>query len=79
MIPVQAFWKAFKQLRSEKGLSQKTIASRSGLSNYLIKRIEQEEANLPLDKIFNAARGLGVKANELTVLAEKILLKNGGH
>lgn len=69
---VVALCKAFKRIRSKKGLTQAQVVKRSGLSKYVVERIEKELANPPADKLFMMAKGLGVSAYELTRLAEKI-------
>jgi len=67
-----ALCKAFKRIRTEKGLSKAQVVRRSRLSMYVVERIEKEIANPPADKLFMMAKGLGVRGFELIGLAEKI-------
>jgi transcriptional regulator with XRE-family HTH domain len=53
------------RLRKEKGLAQKELAARSGLSPRMIAYYENEVSHPSLDKIEKIATALGVSTNEL--------------
>ncbi|MBS1977884.1 MAG: helix-turn-helix transcriptional regulator [Bacteroidetes bacterium] len=74
----QAFCKAFKQIKSEKGVSNASVITKSNLSEHLINEVENETADPPLTTIKELAQGLDISAYELMSLAEKIFMENGG-
>ena len=53
------------RLRREKGLAQKELAIRSGISPRMIAYYENEVSHPSLDKIEKIAAALGVSVNEL--------------
>ena len=54
------FGQAIKRLRTERGVSQESLASRSSLHRTYISDVERGERNLSLKSIKSLADGLGV-------------------
>jgi len=56
-----------RRLRREQGLSQRSLAERSGISLSYIGRIEAGQANVRVTKLGALATALGVKAMVLLI------------
>jgi transcriptional regulator with XRE-family HTH domain len=61
----QRFGRRIRDLRTEQGHSQETLAEVAGLHRNYIGGIERGERNVGLDNIFILADALGVTAAEL--------------
>jgi transcriptional regulator with XRE-family HTH domain len=61
----RALGRTLRELRRERGHSQKVVAARCGVSRSYFGAIERGEVDVPLDVIFKLADGLGVSVSEL--------------
>lgn len=62
----QAFGKAVREFRSERGISQEALAHRAGLDRTYLSGIERGERNPSLLNLYRIADALGVTLAELT-------------
>ena len=63
--PLQEFGKRIRQLREEKGLSQRDLGSAFYLDNSKVSKIEHGKVNLTILTLLNLATALDVPAMEL--------------
>lgn len=68
----QAFGRAVRQLRDERGLSQERLGEKSGLHRNYIGGVERGELNPTLSNIAKLAKGLGLQSSELLALTERL-------
>lgn len=69
--PQVALGKAVRELRRESGLTQETLAEKTGLSGRTLSAIETGRANPRWSTIHRIAAGLGVSIPEVAKLEEK--------
>jgi transcriptional regulator with XRE-family HTH domain len=63
--PAAIFGRNLKRLRSEAGLSQEELASRSGLHRTYVSSVERGNRNVSLENIFALAAALKCDPREL--------------
>lgn len=68
----QAFGRAIRELREERGSSQEELAHRCGIDRSYMGGVERGERNASLKNILRIAEGLGVSAGELFERFEKL-------
>lgn len=61
-----------RRLRSERGLSQETLASKAGLDRTFISMIERGVRKPTLDSASNIARALGLPLSEIVHSVEEL-------
>jgi transcriptional regulator with XRE-family HTH domain len=71
----QAFGRAIRELRDERGMSQEDLAHRCGVDRSYMGGIERGERNVSLRNIFRIADGLGVSTPELFDRYERLASK----
>ena len=54
-----------KKLRKTKGLTQKSLALKSGISLSYINKIENGKFDIPLTTLYSISLGLGVKPGKI--------------
>lgn len=74
----EAFGRAVRQLRDEKGYTQEALGHKTGLHRNYIGGIERGEQNLTLASISRLAKGFGCSGSELLALAEGLLPRRRG-
>lgn len=63
---------AIKQAREEKGLTQKSVEKKTGISREYQSKFENNHLKNPtIGTLSTIAKGLGVKASELVAMTEK--------
>jgi XRE family transcriptional regulator, regulator of sulfur utilization len=67
----RALGDAVRELRKARGLTQETLADRSGLTTNYVGDAERGERNVSMRALWALADGLGVPASELLREAEK--------
>lgn len=60
-----AFGQRVRELRTERGVSQESLALKTGIARSYMGGIERGEKNPALDHIVRLAAGLGVQPSEL--------------
>lgn len=70
--PQEAFGRAVKQLRDNRGMRQLDLARAAKLSKTHVWRIEQGDTNPNWDTVLRLASALGIKASELAAVAEEL-------
>jgi transcriptional regulator with XRE-family HTH domain len=63
--PVENFKRNLYRLRKERGLSQRSLASKMGVTQRLITYYEKDAPNIPLTQVQKFADALGVSVVEL--------------
>ena len=58
-------YKKLRQIRIEKGLSQKTLGEKCGLTQQAINRIEQGQRKIDLDLLLRMSEALKVSVSEI--------------
>jgi len=61
----ERFGNRIRQLRTEQGYSQETLAEASGLHRNYIGGVERGERNIGLDNVYLLAETLGVRVPDL--------------
>lgn len=61
------FGKKLREIRTEKGYSQESLADAAGMHRTYVGSIERGEQNISLDNIHKLAKALGIKVRELFV------------
>ncbi|WP_082894631.1 helix-turn-helix domain-containing protein [Sulfitobacter geojensis] len=56
-----------RAIRAADGMTQETLAQRSGVSLATVSRVERGQANINVDKLEALADALGVHASDLAV------------
>jgi transcriptional regulator with XRE-family HTH domain len=67
-----AFGKALRELRTERGMSQETVALEAGLNRGYYSGIERGVRNVALANIVKIANALNVPASEVFIRAEAL-------
>jgi len=67
------FGEAIRELRRERGISQETLASKSGLNRGYFGAVERGERNVSLANILKIATALDVPASAIHARAERLL------
>jgi DNA-binding XRE family transcriptional regulator len=67
----QAFGRAIRQLRDERGISQERLAELAGLHRTYVGSVERGERNVSLVNIHRLAKGLGLDTPRLMAAAER--------
>lgn len=62
---MEAFGKKVLAIRTEKGMTQESLAFEAGISQVQIARIEAGSINTTISSAYAIAKALGVKASEL--------------
>lgn len=65
-------YKKIRQLRIEKGISQKALGEKCGLTQQAINRIEQGQRNIDIDLLLKITNALDVKIFEILDMNEYI-------
>lgn len=68
----EAFGRAVRELRSERGMSQEALSFAAGRHDTYIRRVEQGRSSPTLDTIVALAKALGVTPSTLVRRAEAI-------
>jgi len=61
-----------RQLRLQAGLSQKTVAQKSKISESVVRRIERGHGNPTITNLFNIAEALGTRASRMLEQAQEM-------
>lgn len=69
----KAFGRVVRSKRTEKGISQESLAHIAGIERAHMGRIERGEHTLLLPQIIKIARALGVRSGELLDETEKMM------
>jgi XRE family transcriptional regulator, regulator of sulfur utilization len=70
--PQPAVGRAIRQLRNDRGLTQKELADAADVNRTEMSNIERGARNPAWGTVKRIARALGVEVSELAALAEKI-------
>lgn len=68
----EAFGRAIRQLRDQRGLSQESLGQRTGLHRNYVGGVERGELNPTLTSIDKLAGGLNCRAADLLALADQL-------
>lgn len=63
-------YKKFRQIRIEKGISQRTLGEKCGLTQQAINRIEQGQRNIDIDLLLKLINALDVKIFDILDIDE---------
>lgn len=66
----QAYGRALRGLRTERGISQERLAQLAGMDRTYVSGIERGERNPSLANLLRLADALGVKLSDLAIRAE---------
>ncbi|MDD3393794.1 MAG: helix-turn-helix transcriptional regulator [Anaerotignum sp.] len=75
-MSVESIGSRIKQMRKEKGWTQKQLAENAGISEVTVRKYEAESISLELDALDKIAKVLGVGLYELIDLDLKQATKN---
>ncbi len=75
-MSVESIGSRIKQMRKEKGWTQKQLAENAGISEVTVRKYEAESISLELDALDKIAKVLGVSLYELIDLDLKQATKN---
>jgi transcriptional regulator with XRE-family HTH domain len=77
LSPSQAFGKAAREIRKERGLSQEQAALDSGIDRAYVGHIERATKTPTTTTIFKLADALGVRPSVIFARAEELLERDG--